>query len=410
LFTVGVVEEPLDVEALRAETPGCRTRIHLNNAGAGLMPRQVLEAMTGHLALESEIGGYEASDAMAERIQDFYAATAALLGCGPENVAFAASATDAFARALSSVPFQRGDVILTTRNDYISNQIAFLSLRHRFGVEVVHAPDLAEGGVDVDALAGLMRARRPRLVVVTHVPTNSGLVQPVAEVGRWCRELDLLYLVDACQSAGQRPLDVGEIGCDFLSATWRKFLRGPRGAGFLYVSDSALRAGYEPLLIDMRGARWTGPEAYAPGETAARFEEWERSYAAMLGSAVAARHALSIGVPAMGRRSSRLAARLRERLGQVPGVRALDRGRDRCAIATFTVAGWEPAPLKAALDERGVNSSVSLREHAVYDFDDKGAQWCLRLSPHCYNTESEVDEAAGMVAELAGRPPRAAPG
>src|SRR5215471_15074178 len=121
------------------------------------MPSSVLEAMTTHLRLESEIGGYEASDAMAERVQDYYAATAALLGCGPENVAFAASATDAFSRALSSVPFQPGDVILTTRNDYISNQIAFMSLRNRFGVEVVHAPDAAEGGVDVDAMAGLMR-------------------------------------------------------------------------------------------------------------------------------------------------------------------------------------------------------------------------------------------------------------
>src|SRR5919197_1748246 len=282
----------LDLVRLREDTPGSARRIHFNNAGAALPPTHVLQTMHEYLELEAELGGYEAADARREDIADFYAATGELLGCGAHNIAFAPSATDAFARALSSVPFERGDVILTTRDDYISNQIAFLSLRKRFGVEVVHAPNLAEGGVDVDALAQLMRERRPRLVAVTHIPTNSGLVQPVAEIGRRCRELDLLYLVDACQSAGQYVIDVGQIGCDFLSATCRKFLRGPRGSGFLYVSDRALAAGYEPLFVDMRGARWTGFEEYRAVDSAERFEDWEFSYATVLGAAAAIRYGL----------------------------------------------------------------------------------------------------------------------
>src|SRR5207253_4016802 len=251
-------------EQLRADTAGCAERIHFNNAGAGLMPRPVMAAMLEHLRLEEQTGGYEAADARADAVADFYEAVAELLGCRAENVAFAANATEAFSRSLSSVPFERGDVILTTLDDYISNQIAFMSLHKRFGVDFVHAPNLPEGGVDVDAMDRLMRERRPRLVAATHIPTNSGLVQPVAEIGRHCRELDLLYLVDACQSVGQYVVDVHELGCDFLSATCRKFLRGPRGSGFLYVSDRALAAGYEPLFIDMRGGRWIGPERYRP--------------------------------------------------------------------------------------------------------------------------------------------------
>ncbi|MFD5099492.1 aminotransferase class V-fold PLP-dependent enzyme [Streptomyces albidochromogenes] len=307
---------------------------------------------------------------------------------------------------MSSIPFESGDTILTTRDDFVSNQIAFLSLRKRFGVRIVHAPNTPEGGVDVPAMAGLMRTLRPRLVSATHVPTNSGLVTPVAEIGRHCRELDLLYVVDACQSVGQYPLDVEEIGCDLLTATCRKFLRGPRGSGFLYVSDRVLRAGYEPLFIDMHGARWTAPDSYRPVETAARFEEWEFPYATVLGSAAATRYARDVGLEAIAHRAPALAARLRSRLEAVPGVRLLDRGPQLAALVTFAVEGGRrPQPFKEALDARSINSALSYREFAQFDFGDKGVDWCLRLSPHYYNTEDEVDHVADAVAELLRQKP-----
>ena len=391
----------LDLARLRAETPGCASRIHFNNAGSGLMATPVLEAITEYLELEAELGGYEAADAREEAIHDFYAATAHLLGCKARNIAFASNATDAFARALSSIPFASDDLILTTRDDYISNQIAFFSLRKRFGVDVVHAPNVPEGGVDVGAMERVMRERRPRLVAVTHIPTNSGLVQPVAEIGRRCRELELLYLVDACQSVGQYAIDVEQLGCDFLSATGRKFLRGPRGSGLLYVSDRALAAGYEPLFIDMRGARWVGPEDYRQVETAARFEDWEFSYATLLGSAAAIRYALTVGIDVIAERTPALGAALRERLAELDGVRIFDRGRRRCAIVTFTVDGWNSEVLMTELRRRRINSSVSAREHALYDFTDKGVEACVRMSPHYYNTEQEVDEVVDAVRELA---------
>jgi selenocysteine lyase/cysteine desulfurase len=394
------VANDLDVQRLRADTPGCERRIHFNNAGASMMPRPVLEAMVEHLELEAEIGGYEAADARAAEIEGFYPAVAGLLGCRPENVAFAVNATDAYARALSSVPFERGDVILTTRDDYISNQIQFFSLRRRLGVEVVHAPNAPGGGVDVDALEGLARERRPRLVAVTHVPTSSGLVQPVEEVGRVCRELDLLYLVDGCQSAGQLPLDVQAIGCDFLSATSRKFLRGPRGAGFLYVGDRALQAGYEPLFLDMRGADWTG-EGYEQFSTAKRFEDWEFPYAALLATAAATRYALELGIDAISARALGLAEQLRQRLEEA-GLRVLDLGRRRCAIVTVAIPGRDGEAFHAALERRGINSSVSDIDSARFDFADKGVEWALRLSPHAFNTEDEVETVAAEVAALAG--------
>jgi selenocysteine lyase/cysteine desulfurase len=394
----------LDVAALRADTPGADRVIHFNNAGCGLMAAPVTAVMVDHLHLEAQIGGYEASAARAAEVRGFYTEIAALINASPDNVAFAGSATHAYATALSAIPFEAGDVILTTHDDFISNQIAFLSLRKRFGVRIVHAPNTPEGVVDVEAMAALMRAHRPRLVSVTHVPTNSGLVSPVAEIGRLCRELDLLYLVDACQSVGQLVIDVEEIGCDLLTATCRKFLRGPRGSGFLYVSDRVLRAGYEPLFIDMRGARWTAPDAYEPAATAARFEGWELPYATVLGSAAAVRYARNVGIEAIARRTPALAARLRDRLTPIPGVRVLDRGPRPAALVTFEIAGWQPQPFKAAMDARAINSALSFREFAQFDFGDKDVDWCLRLSPHYYNTEEEVDLVADAVAELAGNP------
>lgn len=394
----------LDVTALRAETPGCEHVVHFNNAGCGLLPAPVLTAMTDHLHLEARIGGYEASAARADAVHGCYTELAALIGTTPENIAFAGSASHAYANALSSIPFEPGDVILTTRDDFVSNQIAFLSLRKRFGVRIVHAPNAPEGGVDVPAMAELMRTHRPRLVSATHIPTNSGLVTPVAEIGRHCRELDLLYLVDACQSVGQYPLDVTEIGCDLLTATCRKFLRGPRGSGFLYVSDRVLRAGYEPLFIDMHGARWIAPDEYRPVLTAARFEDWEFPYATVLGSAAATRYARDVGLEAIAHRTPALAERLRDLLATVPGVRLLDRGPRLAALVTFAVDGdWQPLPFKEAMDARRINSALSFREFAQFDFGDKDVDWCLRLSPHYYNTEEEVDQVAAAVAEVVRR-------
>ncbi len=301
---------------------------------------------------------------------------------------------------MSAIPFERGDVILTTRNDFISNQIAFLSLRRRLGVEIVHAPDLPTGGVDVDAMALLMKEHRPRLVAATHIPTNSGLVQPVAEIGRHCRELDLLYLVDACQSIGQYTIDVEEIGCDLLTGTCRKFLRGPRGSGFLFVSDRFLQAGYEPLFIDMHGADWTAGDAYLASATATRFEEWEMPYATVLGCAAAVRYARKVGLEAISARTPLLARRLRDGLDALAGVRALDQGEQLGALVTVAVEGWQAEEFKAAMDARGINSALSFRRFAQFDFGDKDVDWCLRLSPHYYNTEDEVIQVIATVAEL----------
>lgn len=392
----------LDLRRLRDETPGTAHRIHLNNAGAALMPTPVVDAIRTHLALETSIGGYEARAEAEGAVTAAYADVASLLHTEPHRVAFTEHATASFQTALSSIPFRPGDVVLTTRHDYVSNQIQYLSLARRMGIEVVRAPDGPDGTVDLDAFRGLVHRRRPRLVAATHVPTNSGMVQDVAAIGRVCRDHDIWFLLDACQSLGQFDLDPHALGCDFLTATARKFLRGPRGAGLLWVSDRALDAGLEPLLPDLRGADWIDADLYQPAPDARRFETWEFAWGLVLGMGAAARYALDVGVDAGGARAAELATRLRGGLASIPGVTVLDRGARLCAIVTAHVAGVAPPVLVERLRRRGVNTSSLDRAAAVLDFDDAGVEGALRLSPHYYNTESEIDRALEILEETMG--------
>jgi selenocysteine lyase/cysteine desulfurase len=389
-----------DLARWRAETPGCERLVHLNNAGAALVPRAVRDAIDAHLDLEERLGGYEAAEAQKAPIQQAYEGVARLLGARARNIALVQNSTIAFAQAISAFDFGPGSVLLTSRADYASNQIMYLSLARRRGVEIVRAPDAPEGGVDADEVRRLVSRRRPALVALTWVPTNSGLVQPVEDVGRICQEAGVPYLVDACQAVGQMPIDVQRIGCDYLAATSRKFLRGPRGVGFLYVSDTRLEAGAHPLLVDMHGATWVEADAFDLTPDARRFETWEFAYALVLGLGAAAAYALDVGLATARDRARELAAYARTRLATVPEVRVLDRGPELCAIVTAAVAGRDAKEIKLALRARGINTSSPEREDAVIDMDEKQASSALRISPHYYNTKEEIDTAVEGLEEV----------
>lgn len=377
------------IDQLRAETPGCNSKVHFNNAGAALMPKPVIDAQQNYLAHEALTGGYETADERAGEIAGFYTSMALLLGCAPRNIAFTSSATNSFARAISCVPFKAGDSILIANEDYISNQIQFLSLEKRLGVKLLRADSLPEGGVDVSSMRTLMDIHKPRLVSLTHVPTNSGLVQPVEEVGKLCNERGILYLVDGCQSAGQLAIDMKTIGCDFFTATFRKFLRGPRGAGFLCVSDRVLNQELWPLYIDMRGADWVEKDQFVPRPDARRFEDWEFNYALVTGSRAAADYALKVGLKEIEQRNLVLCQLVREGLKEM-GLKILDKGQHQSSIIVVAIPGMEPDGLLKKLRTMNINTSISSRSSALIDYDAKGVTWGLRISPHYYNTAEEV--------------------
>jgi selenocysteine lyase/cysteine desulfurase len=390
---------PIDVDAVRAETPGCAEVAHLNNAGSALPPAAVTRRVIEHLRLEERIGGYEAARAVAAELDRGYGSLARLIGARPEEIAYVENATRAWDMAFYGIGFRPGDRVLTTTSEYASNGIAFRQVARKSGVSVEVVPDDETGQLSLDALADMLGRGGVRLVAVNHVPTHDGLVNPAAEIGALAREAGALYLLDACQSVGQLRVDVADIGCDMLSATGRKYLRAPRGTGFLYVRGAVLDQ-LEPPFLDLHAARWTGPESYEPRADARRFETWERYLAGQLGLGVAAEYALALGLDAVEARVIELGERLRARLAEVPGVTVRDRGARRGGAVTFTREGHPASEIQQLLDTERINVSVTQSDQYRYDAEPGGPVPRVRASAHYYNTEDEIDQAVEVVAAL----------
>ena len=389
----------LDVERIRAETPGCAHVLHLNAAGSSLPSRRTLDATLDHLRLEAEIGGYEAADRARPMLDGFYPSIATLIGAEPGEIAYVENATRAWDLAFYSLDFKPGDRILTCVSEYSSNYISYLQVAKKTGAEIVVVPDDRHGQID---LAALERAidKRTKLVSISHIPTQGGLVQPAEAVGKIVNDAGILYLLDACQSVGMMPIDVRKIGCDFLSATGRKYMRGPRGTGFLYARTRSTSK-IEPIFLDNHAARWTGDNEYTVMGDAKRFENWERYFAGVIGLKVAADQANELGMPAIWARLRQLADGLRERLKSVPGVTLADLGVTKGAIVTFAVAGKEHVALKQQLRDQGINVSVSTQFSSRLDLKGRGLKDVMRASVHIYNTEEELDRFVAALRPLA---------
>jgi selenocysteine lyase/cysteine desulfurase len=353
-----------------------------------------------YLRGEEQLGGYAFARYEAERIDEFYVEAARLVNCQPHNIAFACSATEAYAKALSSVPFQKGDLILTTNDDYVSNQLAFLSMEKRFGIQLIRSANLPNGDIDLADFEHLIQVHQPKLVAVTHVPTNSGLVQQVEAVGKLCRRYDCLYLLDACQSLGQMVVDVEKIGCDFMTTTGRKFLRGPRGTGFLFVSDRVLKTDMAPLFIDLRGATWTADNAYTLLPDARRFETWELSYAGLTGFTTALRYLNDIGIENIDHYNRELNTYFRTLLAGVKDLHVFDRGSELSNIITVAKEGHTQAEMEQVLKKNRVAYSITAKSSAMIDFTLKKVEWAIRLSPHYFNTKAEAEQVTEILAGM----------
>jgi cysteine desulfurase/selenocysteine lyase len=383
------MQEDWDIARLRAETAGCEQSIFFNNAGASLQPRPVVARVIEHLRLEEQIGGYEAAGFVEDELERLYGSVARLLHCAPQEIALQENATRAWEMAFYALRFAPGDRIVTAANEYASNYIAFLQVAQRTGAEICVVESDHAGEVDLEGLRRLLD-HRVKLIALTHVPTNGGLVQPAAQVGEQARRGGIPFLLDATQSAGQMNLDVDALGCDMLCGTGRKYLRGPRGTGFLYVRSAMLEQ-MEPPLLDLHAATWVEQRKFEVRKDARKFETWESSAATRLGLGVAIEYALALGLERIERRVQALAALLREQLAGVTGVKVQDLGRVRSGIVTFTCQGRAAGEVMQWLRASGISVWVSVRSATLIDMEQRGLEELVRASVHYYNSEWEID-------------------
>jgi selenocysteine lyase/cysteine desulfurase len=391
----------MHIDGILRDTPAASRLAYLHNAGAALMPAPVVAAMKEHIDLESEIGGYAAADREARRLDSVYGSVARLLNAAPDEIALVENATVAWQMAFYALPFGKGDRILTAEAEYAANYVAFLQVAKRTGAVIDVVPSDASGELDVGALERMIDARA-KLIAITWVPTNGGLVNPAAAVGKIARAHGIPYLLDACQAVGQMEVDVEAIGCDMLSATGRKFLRGPRGTGFLYVRRALLQQ-LEPPMIDHFAAPWVSRDAYQLRDDARRFETWENNYAARLGLGAAVDYALAIGLGRIEQRCRWLAGRLRSGLASVRGVTIRDLGRNPGAIVSFTMEGYEADAIVRSAAAAGITIGASDPASTRIDAEARALPPLVRASPHYYNTEADIDR---LIAHLAGLAPR----
>ena len=389
-----------EVERLRVETPGCAHVAHFNHAGSSLPPGKVVETVVGHLRREAEIGGYEAADEAADRLGAVYRSIARLLNAEPDDIAIVENATRAWDLVFYAIPFERGDRILTSVSEYGSNVIAFLQVASR-GVSIEVVPNDSSGQMDVSALAGLMDDR-VKLVAVTHMPTNGGLLQPAAAIGEVVRGSRAIYLLDACQTVGQLPLDVHQIGCHFLTASARKYLRGPRGIGFLYAGQP-WRTQLTPPFLDMRAAELVATDRYELRDDARRFENWESSIANVLGMGAAVDYALDLGLDRVWATVQERGEALRTALSAISGVAVHDLGAVRGGIVSFTVADLDAQTVKRELRGLDINVSVTGVTSTRMDMERRGIDEMVRASVHYLTTDEEIGRIGGAVGQMAGR-------
>ena len=388
----------MNILQLRKETPATKNIIHLNNAGASLMPNIVVEGVKTYLDCEAKLGGYETATHFHRELHSFYEYAAELIHAAPEEIAFTESATVAWQRAFHSISFQKGDIILTCVSEYASNYIAYLQLVKQKGIVVKIIPNNVNGEIDIHALEKEV-STKVKLISICHIPTGNGLINPCEAVGNIAKKYNLLYLLDACQSIGQYPVDVNKINCDFLSVTGRKYLRGPRGTGFLYARKETTRH-LEPVFLDLHGANWVTTDTYQMRADAKKYETWESNLSNKFGLSLAIQYLNDLGVENVYTSIISLATYFRDALQTIQNIDVRDTGLCQSGIVTFTCKTFSAEQVKNSLSKQGINVSIVVASSSLPDLEERKINEVIRASVHYFNTKEEIDKVINTMRKL----------
>lgn len=388
-----------DVEELRSETPGCESGVHFNHSGASLPSRSTLETIWDYLRREAADGPMEAANEASALLEDVRAGAASLIGAAPDELALMGSGSAAWGAAFAALPpLAAGDRIFVGRQEWGGNLATMQAAAARAGARIETIPVREDGSVDAAALASMIDDR-VRLVSLTWLPANGGLINDAAAVGRVTKPAGIPYFIDAGQAFGHIPIDVAALGCDVLKAAGRKFLRGPRGTAILYVRRE-FQQRLTPSYLDVV----SGPIVdgfVRMRNDARRLEASENSPALLLGLGTAIRQARVLGIDVIHERITGLAGTLRNNLRSIPKVTVRDLGTDLSGIVSFTIDGTPSSEVRAALARRQIAIGANGVPYTPLDMTARGLDQIARASVSYLNTPSEVALLSDAVAEIA---------
>ncbi len=388
----------LNIDQLRQETPGCQTYIHLNNAGGALPTRSTVEAVKEYLDLEASLGCYEAAEAKKQELEATYRSIATMINAHPDEIALQTNATCAWHSIFYALPFQAGERILIGRSEYISNYLSIVSHARQHNLRVHIIDDDAHGVIDLHQLKHHLDDD-VALVALAHIPTNNGLINPAPEVGALVKNYRAFYLLDACQSVGQLPIDVRQLHCDFLITTGRKYLRAPRGTGFLYIRRPLISQ-IHPARIDLGGLQWYSTNDYQLLNSARRFETFETNKALQIGLKMAVDQYCALKSTSIVQRIQTLAASLRTQLSQINDIQVCDRGKEQCGIVTFCHLNISSEHMVHFLTQHKVHTSLTIDGLTGINLDSRHAPNKVRASLHIYNTEKEIEQLCHHITHM----------
>lgn len=387
-----------DVYKIREDFPVLKEVTYLDNAATSQKPVSVIEAVDGyfrHYCGNYGRGAHRLSRRTTEKYEDSRDAVASFFNVPSRNVIFTRNATESLNMAANGMDWSKGDHVITTVVEHHSNLLPWIRLRER-GVDVTVVDSDETGFVSPDTIDEAV-TDRTKVIAMTYVSNFFGGAQDVRGVVKVAKKHDVKCLIDASQAAGEMPLDLKEIDCDFVAMPGHKGLLGPQGTGILYARNpESLR----PSYVGGGTVHMVTTESFSFDDIPSRFEYGTPNIPGVIGLGAGVEYVRKLGTENIKSHVNRLSDECAKRLSEIPQVDTYGPDK-RESLVSFNVQNVNPHDVAMILDETKkicVRSGQHCAQTALARLKITGS---ARASFGCYSTIEEVDMLANAVAAIA---------
>ncbi|HXV45840.1 MAG TPA: aminotransferase class V-fold PLP-dependent enzyme [Nitrososphaera sp.] len=379
-------------DQIKRDFPVTKKTIYMNNGAIAPTPLSTIKAVTDFMLKCAEAGpdAPQTSDYVTSLLDELRTRVAHLINCERDEVVLVQSTTEGLNIVANGISWRKGDSIVVRggRHEHYANYLPWVSVSQKKGVQL---RELAVDEAGYFSISDLEKSvKGARMVTMSHALYNTGAIMPLEQVGKIAKENDVLFCVDAAQSAGTIPVDVKKIGCDFMAFPGFKWLCGPTGIGAFYCSKKASEV-LMPPAVGVESATLSDKNVIAYYDMPTRFQAGFRNFPGAAGLEASMRYVLRIGLEEVRKRNMKAANALCEEVGKIPGVKLYgpDDENMRTSIVTF-MAQTDSSAMVKKLEQNGI----------IFAARDVGGKKAIRAAPHFFNSEEEAATAASYVKSL----------